>query len=85
LALVNTHYTYYQSLGLPIVKTLLSPQCMRRLNSYLAGSHAELILVTLNLLNGISAFGGGRERKAVMDGLVWESKVLRHVNIDRVI
>jgi nucleolar pre-ribosomal-associated protein 1 len=77
LTLLNTHYTYH-TLGIPIVKTLLSPQWIRRLNSYIGGSHTELILVTLKLFNGMSAFGGGRERKSVMDGFAWETKVRPH-------
>src|ERR1700691_1285862 len=55
LALLSSHYTY-QSLGHPIVRTLLLPQWMRRLHSNLGASHNELILVTLKLLNAISAF-----------------------------
>jgi len=74
LVLLSTHYTY-QSLGYPIIKTLLSPQWMRRLNANLSGSHNELILVTLKLLNAMSAFAGGRERKSVSEAFAWEPKV----------
>lgn len=74
LALLSSHYTY-QHLGLPIIKTLLAPQWMRRLNAHIAGSHSELILVTLKLVNGMSSFAGGRERKHVMDALHWDHKV----------
>jgi len=48
---------------------------MRRLNSYLGGTHTELILVTLKLFNGMSYFAGGREKKAVLDSFAWEMKV----------
>ncbi|GLB33183.1 hypothetical protein LshimejAT787_0100680 [Lyophyllum shimeji] len=40
LALLSSHYTF-QALGQPIMKTLLTPTYMRRLNSYLGGTHAE--------------------------------------------
>ena len=74
LVLLSSHYTY-QSLGHPIVKTLLLPQWMRRLHSNLSGSHNELILVTLRLLNVISSFAAGRERKSLSETFSWESKV----------
>ncbi|KAH7907124.1 ribosome 60S biogenesis N-terminal-domain-containing protein [Hygrophoropsis aurantiaca] len=75
LALLSSHLPYH-FYGIPIIKTLLSPQWMRKLNSYIGGSHNELILVTLKLFNVMSAFGGGRERKMVLDTFHWESKVL---------
>lgn len=74
LELLSSHYTYH-ALGLPIVKTLLSSQWMRRLNSHLGGTNNELILVTLRLLSALSAFAGGRERKAVLDAFSWDTKV----------
>ncbi|KAG5640903.1 hypothetical protein DXG03_006683 [Asterophora parasitica] len=75
LGLTSSHYTF-QSLGHPIMKTLLTPTYTRRLNSYLGGTHAELILVTLKLYNAMSNFGGGRERKGVLDVFGWEIKSL---------
>ncbi|KAF5371492.1 hypothetical protein D9615_009605 [Tricholomella constricta] len=75
LALTSSHYTF-QPLGQPILKTLLTPTYMRRLNSYVAGTNAELILVTLKLFNTMSAFAGGREKKAVLDSFGWEIKSL---------
>ena len=45
------------------------------LNSYISGSHNELVLVTLKLFNSISAFGSGRERKSVFEAFSWDSKV----------
>ncbi|KAH7927036.1 hypothetical protein BV22DRAFT_1103957 [Leucogyrophana mollusca] len=78
LTLLSSHFPYH-SYGIPIIKTLLLPQWMRRLNSYIGGSHNELILVTLKLFNAMSAFGGGRERKSVMDTFHWESKTLPKV------
>ena len=74
LELLSAHYTYHP-LGFPIVKTLLSSQWMSRLNSHLCGTHNELILVTLRLLNALSTFGGGRERKVVLDAFSWDTKV----------
>ncbi|RDB20241.1 Uncharacterized protein C14G10.02 [Hypsizygus marmoreus] len=75
LTLLSSHYTF-QALGQPIMKSLLAPTYMRRLNSYVGGSHAELILVTLRLLNAMSAFSGGRERKSVLESFGWEIKSL---------
>jgi nucleolar pre-ribosomal-associated protein 1 len=74
LTLLSSHYTF-QSFGQPIIKALLSPPWMRRLNSYLGSSDNELILVTLKLFNAMSAFSSGRERKAVLEAFAWETKV----------
>ncbi|KAF8073491.1 ribosome 60S biogenesis N-terminal-domain-containing protein [Lyophyllum atratum] len=75
LELLSSHYTFH-ILGQPIIKTLLTPSYSRRLNSYLGGTHAELILVTLKLFNTMSAFAGGRERKSVLESFGWELKSL---------
>ncbi|KAJ7863151.1 ribosome 60S biogenesis N-terminal-domain-containing protein [Mycena olivaceomarginata] len=40
------------------------------------GSHTELLLVTLKLFNSMAAFGGGRERKSVLESFAWETKSL---------
>jgi len=45
------------------------------LNSYIGGEQAELILVTLKLYYAVSTFGGGRERKVVLESFPWELKV----------
>jgi nucleolar pre-ribosomal-associated protein 1 len=74
LPLLSSHYTYH-ALGYPIVKTLLTPQWMRKLNSYIGGAHNELILVTLKLLIGISGFAGGKEKKSLLEAFQWEIKV----------
>lgn len=74
LNLLSSHYTFH-GLGYPIIKALLAPQCTRKLNSFLAGSHNDLILVTLKLFNSISAFASGRERKNVLESFAWETKV----------
>jgi len=55
---------------------------MRRLNTYLGGSHTELILVTLKLFTAMSAFAGGRERKTVLEGFAWQTKVERVIIFD---
>ncbi|KAG6873594.1 hypothetical protein C0995_013967 [Termitomyces sp. Mi166 len=75
LTLTSSHYTY-QALGQPITKTILTSTYTRRLNSYLGGSHAELILVTLKLFNAVSSFAGGREKKPVLESFGWELKSL---------
>ncbi|KAJ7780624.1 ribosome 60S biogenesis N-terminal-domain-containing protein [Mycena maculata] len=75
LALLSSHYTFHAA-GHPILRTLLTPPWMRKLNSYLGGSHTELLLVTLKLFNSMSAFGGGRERKTILESFAWETKSL---------
>ncbi|KAL4075510.1 ribosome 60S biogenesis N-terminal-domain-containing protein [Scleroderma citrinum] len=75
LLLLSSHFPYHP-LGLPIINTLLSTQWIRRLTTYLGGSQNDLILATLKLFNAISAFGSGRERKAVFDAFPWDNKVL---------
>lgn len=74
LTLLSSHYTFH-ALGQPIVKALLTPAYLRRLNSYIGGSNNELIIVTLKLFNVMSSFAGGRERKSVLEGFAWEIKV----------
>ena len=74
LTLLSSHYTY-QALGQPIIKTLLTPPWIRRLNSYLGGSNNELILVTLKLFNALSAYASGREQKSVLESFAWGTKV----------
>ncbi|KAJ7759032.1 ribosome 60S biogenesis N-terminal-domain-containing protein [Mycena olivaceomarginata] len=75
LTLLSSHYTFHAA-GHPILRTLLTPPLMRKLNSYLGGSHTELLLVTLKLFNSMAAFGGGRERKSVLESFAWETKSL---------
>ena len=57
------------------MKTLLTPSKLRQLNSYIGGSHNELIIVTMKLYNVMSKFAGGRDRKLVLEGFGWEIKV----------
>ncbi|KAG1854965.1 ribosome 60S biogenesis N-terminal-domain-containing protein [Suillus subalutaceus] len=78
LALLSSHFPYH-SHGIPIIKTLLSPKWMRKITSYLSGSN-ELILVSLKLLNSISHFGGGRERKTLFEAFPWDTKTLAKVS-----
>ncbi len=76
-ALVNilsTHYTYH-AYAQPILRALLSQQWSQLLNQYLAGQHTDLVLATLKLFNSLTSYGGGRERKAVLDAFAWEIKV----------
>ncbi|KAF9531008.1 ribosome 60S biogenesis N-terminal-domain-containing protein [Crepidotus variabilis] len=75
LTLLSAHYTNH-ALGYPIMKILLTPSRLRNMNSYLGGSHNELIIVTLKLYNVMSSFAGGRDKKAVLEGFGWEIKSL---------
>ncbi|OBZ71823.1 Uncharacterized protein C14G10.02 [Grifola frondosa] len=75
LTLLSSHYTYH-AYAQPIMRTLLTAQWAHRLNSYLAGTHTELLLVTLKLFNSMSEFAGGRERKSVLEVFAWETKSL---------
>ena len=74
LSLFSCHLPDH-SYGVPIIKTILSPQWIRKLNSYISGSHNDLILATLKLFNSISTFGSGRERKSVFEAFPWDNKV----------
>ncbi|KZT00261.1 uncharacterized protein LAESUDRAFT_688308 [Laetiporus sulphureus 93-53] len=75
LVLLSSHYTYH-ALAEPILRSTLSSQWAPRLNSYLGGSHTELLLVTLKLFLSLSNFAGGRERKTVIEVFAWETKSL---------
>ena len=74
LTLLSSHYAFH-ALGQPIIKGLLNPMYLCRLNSYIGGSNNELIIVTLKIFNVLSSFAGGRERKSVLEGFAWEIKV----------
>lgn len=74
LDLLSSQYVYH-SLGLPILKILLSPARMRKLNTYVGDRNPELILWTVKLFNSISNFAGGVEKRALMDGFEWGQKV----------
>ena len=76
IALLSTHYTYHSHAN-AVLRTLLLPQWSSKLNTYLSTTHNELLLVTLKLYNNLSAFAGGRERRAVFDMFPWELKVRR--------
>ncbi|KIJ58791.1 hypothetical protein HYDPIDRAFT_119198 [Hydnomerulius pinastri MD-312] len=75
LSLLSSHFPYHVH-GVPIIKALLSPQWLRRLNSYLSETHSELILSTLKLFHALSIFGSGRERKAAFEAFPWDNKTL---------
>jgi nucleolar pre-ribosomal-associated protein 1 len=74
LTILTTQYKHHK-LGQPILRTLLSPDYLLHLNSYLTGSHNELIIATLKLFRAMSVFGGGCEKRAVLEGFSWENKV----------
>ncbi|KAG1766782.1 ribosome 60S biogenesis N-terminal-domain-containing protein, partial [Suillus occidentalis] len=78
LTLLSSHFPYH-SHGIPIIKTLLLPKWMRKIASFISGSN-ELILVSMKLLNTISHFGGGRERKALFEAFPWDIKTLAKVS-----
>ncbi|KAI9448397.1 ribosome 60S biogenesis N-terminal-domain-containing protein [Lactarius indigo] len=75
LTILSTQYTHHK-LGQPILKTLLSPDYLFYLNSYLTGSHNELIIASLKLFSTMSAFGGGCEKRGVLEGFSWDNKGL---------
>ncbi|KAH9007194.1 ribosome 60S biogenesis N-terminal-domain-containing protein [Lactarius hatsudake] len=75
LTILSTQYTHHK-LGQPILKTLLSPDYLFYLNSYLTGSHNELIIASLKLFGAMSAFGGGCEKRAISEGFSWDNKGL---------
>ncbi|TCD60982.1 hypothetical protein EIP91_009190 [Steccherinum ochraceum] len=75
LTLLSSHYSF-QPLGAPIVNTLLSSQWLPKLNGYLASTNRDLVLFTLKLFNSLTLYGGGWERKTILEGFAWESKSL---------
>lgn len=74
LNLLSAHFIYH-TLGQPIVKKLLSHMWLRRLESYLSGSHTDLTLSTLKLLLAMSNFAGSKEQKTFLDAFTWDAKV----------
>jgi nucleolar pre-ribosomal-associated protein 1 len=74
MTILSTQYTHHK-LGQPILKMLLSPDYFFYLNSYLLSSHNELIIASLKLFSAMSAFGGGYEKKAILEGFSWDNKV----------
>src|SRR6266702_1967984 len=74
LTILSSQYTHHK-LGQPILKMLLSPDYLFYLNSYLTGSHNELIMASLKLFGAMSAFGGGCEKRAILGGFSWDNKV----------
>ncbi|CCA67773.1 hypothetical protein PIIN_01597 [Serendipita indica DSM 11827] len=73
--LLSTQYAYH-NLGLPIVKTLLSPTSSRRLNSHLNSAQTDLVLVALKVWNALSDYGGGMEKLKVYEQFMWSNKSL---------
>lgn len=55
---------------------------MRRLQSYIGGSHNELILVSLKLFYVMSKFAAGQHRKSVLENFPWELKVGSYLGLD---
>ncbi|KAF5309185.1 hypothetical protein D9619_012740 [Psilocybe cf. subviscida] len=75
LTLLSAHYTDH-ALGQPVIKNATAAARLRQLNSYIGGSHNELILCTLKLYNVMSSFASGKDRKTVLEGFGWEIKSL---------
>ncbi|TDL17669.1 hypothetical protein BD410DRAFT_754176 [Rickenella mellea] len=75
LTLLSSQFIY-QALGQPIIQKLLSSQWMRTLEMHLSGSRTDQALMTMKLLNSISEFAGGKERKALLQAFTWDSKVM---------
>ncbi|KAF8271677.1 ribosome 60S biogenesis N-terminal-domain-containing protein [Lactarius quietus] len=75
LTILSTQYTVHK-LGQPILKMLLSPDYLFYLNSYLTSSHNELVIASLKLFGAMSAFDGGCEKRAVLEGFSWDNKGL---------
>ncbi|KAI0337320.1 hypothetical protein BDW22DRAFT_1383778 [Trametopsis cervina] len=73
--LLSSHYTYHHIAG-SVIKTVLSPQWISKLNSYLSTTHNELLLTALKLYNAMSYFNGGKDSRSVMDAFPWELKSL---------
>lgn len=74
LNLISAHFIYHV-FGDAVIKNLLWPHHMRRLNSSLSGTNYELMLSTLKLFNAMSTFAGGVKQRSVMDGFSWSHKV----------
>ncbi|KAL5508633.1 hypothetical protein ACEPAH_6252 [Sanghuangporus vaninii] len=77
LLTLTTQYFVYQSLGHPIVKNLLTPRWLRKLNSHLSGGHLELCFASLKLLNAVSTFAGGKEQKCLLETFPWDVKIFQ--------
>ncbi|KAK7440039.1 hypothetical protein VKT23_017290 [Stygiomarasmius scandens] len=83
LGLLSCNYTCH-ALGTPIIKALLTPQWTKKINSYVGGPHTDLLLSTFKLLNAMSSFASGKERKSVLESFPWEMKNLpRLLNMRR--
>ncbi|KAL5512235.1 hypothetical protein ACEPAG_3520 [Sanghuangporus baumii] len=77
LLTLTTQYFVFQSLGHPIVKNLLTPRWLRKLNSHLSGGHLELCFASLRLLNAVSNFAGGKEQKYLLETFPWDRKTFQ--------
>ena len=75
LTLLSAYYTDH-TLGRPIMKNLLQPDRFRCMNSYIGGSHNELIIASLKLYNAMSSFASGRDKSSVLEGFGWDIKVI---------
>jgi nucleolar pre-ribosomal-associated protein 1 len=76
LSLLSQHYIYH-SLADEIIRRILDPNVMRRLNSYLGKVQHETMIATLKLFNALVDFADGREKRSVLDNFAWGMKVCR--------
>lgn len=74
LSLTSTHLGDHP-LGQPVVNKILSPRWMRKTESFLSGSHTDLVLMTMKLVHGISTFAGGKEKRTLLESFIWDVKV----------
>ncbi|KAI0075408.1 hypothetical protein K474DRAFT_1664265 [Panus rudis PR-1116 ss-1] len=75
VTLLSSHYTYHAT-ATPVLQKIMSPSWMTRLNSYITSSYNDLVLMTLKLLNSLSLFAAGQQRKALIDNFAWDVKAL---------
>ncbi|KAF9263035.1 hypothetical protein L218DRAFT_1077444 [Marasmius fiardii PR-910] len=73
LNLLSTHYTYH-TYGSQILKNLLSPQYIRRIHGFINGSSTDCILGSIKLLNSLSNFASGKERKNLLETFHFDTK-----------
>ncbi|GJJ15662.1 hypothetical protein Clacol_009940 [Clathrus columnatus] len=73
LDLLSTH-SIDHPYGLAILKVLLSQSNLDTLNSNISNGSQNVILSALKLFSAMSDFGGGAEKRAVMDGFTWGQK-----------
>ncbi|KLO07343.1 hypothetical protein SCHPADRAFT_652933 [Schizopora paradoxa] len=82
LELTSAHLDNHAA-GLQVLRKLLTPRWIHRLQALFSGSHTDTTLATLKLVNNISSFASGRERKALLEAFTWELKVFHKLLVMR--